>query len=216
MLLEGVYDPFICKAVFVVGGPGSGKNYIASQVFAGLGLKEIDSDYVFEYMLRKKGYSGKLDLATMGDYTDTRSNAKNINEKRYLGYINGRLGLVLTETGAEYSKIKKSNDMLSSIGYDTYCLVVNTDLNVAIDRNLKRNRTVPNDIVTSRWKAVQNNLGAFQQLFDGDNFIIFDNTNPTKESLKSLIKDMLRKIKSPIKNSIGNQWIQDQKLLKKR
>ncbi len=216
MLLEGVYDPYICKAVFVVGGPGSGKNYIASKIFAGIGLKEVDSDYVFEYMLKTRGHTGKLDLSTMGDYSDIRANAKRINDNRYLTYINGRLGLVLTETGADYLKVKKSQNILASVGYDTYCLVVNTDLNIAMERNSKRNRTVPSDVVVSKWKAVQNNLGSFQQLFEDENFIIFDNTNPSNDSLKSLIKTMVRKIKQPIKNSIGRQWVDDQKLSKRR
>ena len=36
---EGVYDPGIFKAFFLAGGPGSGKSFVTSRVFAGTGLK---------------------------------------------------------------------------------------------------------------------------------------------------------------------------------
>ena len=35
LLKEGVYDPGIFKAVFMAGGPGSGKSYTAKSVFGG-------------------------------------------------------------------------------------------------------------------------------------------------------------------------------------
>ena len=44
-LEEGVYDPGIFKAIFLAGGPGSGKSWIAGQVTtpAGLALKIVNS-----------------------------------------------------------------------------------------------------------------------------------------------------------------------------
>ena len=33
LLNEGVRDPGIFKAIFLAGGPGSGKSYVASQLF---------------------------------------------------------------------------------------------------------------------------------------------------------------------------------------
>ena len=38
-LQEGVYDPHIFKAIFLAGGPGSGKSYIAKKTTGGLGLR---------------------------------------------------------------------------------------------------------------------------------------------------------------------------------
>ena len=54
---EGVYDPNILKAIFLAGGPGSGKSYAASKVFgvadimkstSATGLKQVNSDPAFE------------------------------------------------------------------------------------------------------------------------------------------------------------------------
>ena len=57
---EGVYDPNIFKAVFMAGGPGSGKSHIAGRAVGGLGLKVINSDDAFERYLDKEGLSLKM------------------------------------------------------------------------------------------------------------------------------------------------------------
>ena len=45
---EGVFDPGIFKAIFLAGGPGSGKSYVAGKTTCGLGLKLINSDDTLE------------------------------------------------------------------------------------------------------------------------------------------------------------------------
>ena len=53
---EGVDDPHIFKAVFMAGGPGSGKSYIAkSRLLKGGGLKIVNSDDIFEFKMDKAG-----------------------------------------------------------------------------------------------------------------------------------------------------------------
>ena len=47
-LREGVYDPNIFKAIFMAGGPGSGKSYVASRTTGGLGMKMVNSDDIYE------------------------------------------------------------------------------------------------------------------------------------------------------------------------
>ena len=47
-LQEGVYDPNIFKAIYLAGGPGSGKSYVVRKTTGGLGLKIVNSDDVFE------------------------------------------------------------------------------------------------------------------------------------------------------------------------
>ena len=48
---EGVFDPGIFKAIFLAGGPGSGKSYVAGKTTGGLGLKLINSDDTLELSL---------------------------------------------------------------------------------------------------------------------------------------------------------------------
>ena len=47
-LQEGVYDPNIFNAIFLAGGPGSGKSYLVRRTTGGLGLKVLNSDDIYE------------------------------------------------------------------------------------------------------------------------------------------------------------------------
>ena len=53
---------------------------------------------------------------------------------------------------------------------------VNTDLDVALERNQLRDRKLPSELVKSSWQAVQNNMGKFQSLFGRSNMLIVDNS----------------------------------------
>ena len=55
-LEEGLYDPGIFHAVFMAGGPGSGKSFIVGKTsLISLGLRLINSDVIFEKSLAKAG-----------------------------------------------------------------------------------------------------------------------------------------------------------------
>ena len=58
-LQEGVYDPNIFKAIFLAGGPGSGKSYVVRRTTGGLGMKIVNSDDVYEKMLKDVGLDTK-------------------------------------------------------------------------------------------------------------------------------------------------------------
>ena len=67
------------------------------------------------------------------------------------------------------------------MGYDTYMVFVNTSLKIARERNEKRDRVVPDSIVRKSWEDVQANLGAFQGLFGGGNFLMVNNNDYLSE-----------------------------------
>ena len=80
---EGPNDPHIFKAVFLAGGPGSGKSFVANKMLGGTGLKVVNSDDVFEYLAKKND----LDLSKPEDvYSDrgqeVRNRAKDLTNKR--------------------------------------------------------------------------------------------------------------------------------------
>ena len=74
LLTEGVYDKGIFKAVFLAGGPGSGKSYVAKQLFgipdkynvSVTGMKMINQDKELKYLLKKYGFD-PAQLASMPD-----------------------------------------------------------------------------------------------------------------------------------------------------
>ena len=194
---EGVYDPGIFKAIFLAGGPGSGKSFVGNELvgipkggfsginmsFAPSGVKLVNSDPEFEFFLKKIGIDPK-NLANMTDEEfkkategegSPREKAKKIKDARQKLYTQGRLGLLIDGTGDNYNKIKKKNVELKKLGYDTYMIFINTTLEVAQQRNATRDRELPEKMVKKIWTDVQKNLGRFQGLF-GTNFIIIDNS----------------------------------------
>ena len=57
---EGLNDPAIFKAVFLAGGPGSGKSFIVGKTaLTSFGMKLVNSDNAFEKGLRDAGLSMK-------------------------------------------------------------------------------------------------------------------------------------------------------------
>jgi hypothetical protein len=137
LLDEGIYDPSIFKAIFLAGGPGSGKSYVTRRTTGGLGMKTINPDIAFEKILRDAGES--LDMRTMDPEKRDRLRlrAKNLTNAQMKLYVDGRLGLILDGTGKDYDKIKRVKGQLDTIGYDSYMIFVNTSLEVALESKRK-------------------------------------------------------------------------------
>ena len=234
MIVEGVDDPGILKCVFMAGGPGSGKSYTAKEVFgvgkeltasfASSGLKIVNSDNAFEKGLKDNGINpkdlGKIEKEDpelwakiiVGD-DSIRGKAKKLTQTQQKFYENGRLGMIIDGTGDDFIKMKKKVQHAKELGYDCYMVFVNTSLEVALERNRKRDRTLSDELVTEIWKDCQNNLGKFQSLFSG-NMVIVDNTvyKPINSAVQKAIDGFIRK---PIYNQIGKKWIATARLLKK-
>jgi len=207
LLSEGVYDPSIFKAFFLAGGPGSGKSYVVRRTTGGFGMKTINPDTAFEKILKDQGRD--LDMRKMDpDERDKlRLRAKDLTNQQQSLYISGRLGLILDGTGKDYNKIDKIKRQLDTIGYDSYMIFVNTSLEVALERNQKRARTLPDDMVKSMWTDVQRNIGKFQGLFGVSNLVIVDNNKPDEDIMTMAQKRIRSLIKKPIQNGRAKQWI---------
>ena len=216
LLDEGVYDPSIFKAIFLAGGPGSGKSYVTRRTTGGLGMKTINPDIAFEKILRDADES--LDMRTMDPEKRDRLRlrAKDLTNAQMKLYVDGRLGLILDGTGKDYDKIKRVKGQLDTIGYDSYMIFVNTSLEVALNRNEKRDRKLPEDLVKASWEDVQRNLGKYQGLFGAGNFIVIDNNQPNEDLMSMAVKQVRRLIKSPIRNTRAKRWISKELEKRKR
>ena len=160
---EGVYDPGIFKAFFLAGGPGSGKTFVTQSAFAGTGLKLVNSDNKFERDLKKANLSLKMPDAEAYFRDRIRQGAKEFAGKQLDTYLKGRLGVIIDATGRDYGLIQRQVSLLKLLGYDCYMVFVNTSLEVALERNRTRSRSIPEYIVSKSWKGVQANMGAFQK-----------------------------------------------------
>ena len=217
-LVEGVYDPNIFKAFFLAGGPGSGKSFVVRQTTGGLGMKIVNSDTAFEKLLKDADFD--LDFRDMSpektlERDKIRKRAKEVTDKMQKNFVAGRLGMIIDGTGAEYGKIEKQVKMLQQLGYDTHMIFVNTSLDTAIERNNKRDRKLPLDIVKTYWNNVQSNIGKFQRLFGRKNFIVVDNNNAKEDVFLKVFKSVRKLATRKVKNYIAKQWIDNQLRLKK-
>ena len=215
-LKEGVYDPNIFKAVFMAGGPGSGKSFIAGKTTGGLGLKIINSDTPFERFLEKEGLSLKMPDSETLERDVERDRAKKVTASKKFYAVRGRLGIIIDGTGHKYDKIVGPAAMLQQLGYETSMVFVNTSLEVALHRNENRPRSVKPALVKKSWKDVQANMGKFQNYFGASNFFIVDNNGFEEDMLEISTKQIRRAITKPVKNAIATAWIASEMKKKRR
>jgi len=216
---EGVDDPAIFKAVFLAGGPGSGKSFIVGKTgLPALGMKVVNSDDAFETAMKKAGKKMTSDEIFSDEGQAIRDRSKELTGKKQAMYISGRLGLVIDGTGKDPNKIKKQAKTLQDLGYDTMMILVNTTLDVAIERDKDRDRTLGAKEVTKYWTTVQKNIGALQQIFGKKKFIIVDNTdikNTEKETVRAY-RDVKKFLDREPDNALAKKWIKQEREKKKR
>lgn len=216
---EGVNDPAIFKAIFLAGGPGSGKSFIVGKTgLTSMGYKVVNSDDAFEQSLKKAGLTMTPDDIFSIKGQEIRGKAKRLTAKKQERYLTGRLGIVVDGTGKDFQKISKQVRSVQALGYDTAMIFVNTDLETAVKRDQERSRTLGREEVTKMWKVVQSNIGAFQRMFGKPNMLIVDNSdgkNYEKETVRAY-RDAMKFTKKPPQSQKAQNWIKQEKQKAKR
>ena len=191
ILTEGVHDKAIFKAVFLAGGPGSGKDYVLDNTLAGHGLTEINSDKALEFLMDKEGLDKTMPASENEKKDIVRGRAKNITELRQKLALLGRNGLIINGTGDDVEKITKIKKKLEEIGYDSSMVVVNTADEISKQRNIERGqrggRTVPEHIRKEKWDNVQAGRAEFAKMF-GQNYMEFDNSEDLRTAPPEVVK----------------------------
>ena len=221
-IIEGPNDPHIFKAIFLAGGPGSGKGFVVSNLMGNdqYGLKVVNSDDVYE-KLAGMAKPIPLDLkdpevVASPQGQETRDKAKRLTKMREGNYLDGRLGLIIDGTAKDVEKTKNQKDKLESLGYDTMMVFVNTNIDVAQDRNKLRPRQLPDEMVIKMWHSVQDNMMKFQQLFGNQNFYIVDNSGgledpDRKENFENIEKSIRAFLSSPPRRPEAKSWLTGQR-----
>ena len=213
---EGVYDPNIFKAIFLAGGPGSGKSYVVRKTTGGLGMKIVNSDDIYEKMLKDAGLEPTPEDIFSDKGQEIRVRAKKTTKVKQGGFLNGRLGVIIDGTGKDYDKIAKQVQGLKNLGYECSMVFVNTSLDTAQERNQMRKRTLPEKQVAQMWNEVQRNIGKFQSLFGSRNFIIVDNNDAGEDVFAKVWKRIMKLVKKKVSNTIAKRWIAQELEKKKR
>ncbi len=218
-IAEGVYDPNIFKAFFLAGGPGSGKSWVSERTLSGIGLKVINSDSVFARALEKEKMSlnfANYDEKEIARRDDIRAKAKARTGVQLKLALEGRLGLILDSTARDIARIESEANTMKHIGYDVHMIFVNTSLEVALKRNQMRARKLPDAIVITNHKTVQQNIGKLQRLFGTSNFIIVDNNKVAEDVNPSVFKAIRRMVTKKPTSYQAVSWIKRELQKRKR
>ena len=169
------------KALFLVGGPGSGKDVIIREAVAERNAVEIPSSKAFDLLMDKKKLSE--------DTKDYQLNA-----------IKNRSALVINGASDDKEKITAIKEELEELGYKTMMVFVNTTNEVSENRNKQHSRVISEQIRYEKWKNSQDNLDYFYDLFEF--FLEFDNSTNLQES-NILIKEEKANELSDVSNEIS-------------
>ena len=213
---EGVNDPHIFKVVFLAGGPGSGKSFVARNILGGTGLKTMNSDDVYEILMKKQDLALDPDTIASPQGQEIRDKAKLLTKRRSVNWIDGRLGLLIDGTGKDVARYQKQAEFFRMLGYDVAMIFVNTSEEVAQQRNAQRARSLKPEMVSAMWNEVQQNLMKYQQIFGADRFHIIDNSGGLEDldrqkNFDKVYNELQRFINTPPKHKKALEWIQNQK-----
>ena len=218
LITEGVYDPGIFKAVFLMGGPGSGKSAVVDKLgLKALGLKLVNTDKAFENGLKKAGLSLDLRGADFDKVDPIRAKAKSITGKNMDAYIMGRLGMIFDTTAANKSKIVSYKKLLDKLGYEYKMIFVRTSLENAQKRNDMRARKLPPEIVKGDWDKAMKASNDFKKLF-GRDFVEITNDDDIASldrKASTLYSKMLTWTSKYPSNKLALKWLERMLLRKK-
>ena len=227
-LKEGINDKYIFKAIFLAGGPGSGKSTVIDKLFndpsskqikslTSTGLKVVNLDQSLEYLKKKHKIPANSDDMT----DDERSldgklmgKAVKIAKKQLQNYLDGKLGIIIDGTGASSNALFGKKASIEALGYDTYMVYVNTTLETALERNANRpERKLLDKVVERVWQKVHDNLETFKSGF-GSNFMKVEADGNMIENLPPGTKSAVMKfLKKPVENKEALKWIKKSKEL---
>lgn len=233
LLTEGVHDASIFKAVFLAGGPGSGKDFVLKKALDGHGLTEINSDKALEYLLDKHKLDKKMPEHEAKKRDAVRDKAKSVTELRHRFALEGRNGLIINSTGADVKKLHKIKGVLDELGYDSKMLFVDTSDDVSRQRNVERGqrggRQVLEKLRAAKWKEAQDARVEFSKVFGTEHYHEFKNDddlrtnldpelhNTKSKELLDLFKTVKKFTQTEPKHPKAHEWIQSNlgKLAKK-
>jgi hypothetical protein len=179
------------KAIFVTGGPGSGKDIIIREAIAESRAVELNLKQAFDYLADKQKLSEKT--------TDFRREA-----------IRQRNPLIINGPADSAEDLMYVKEELEEFGYDTLMVFVNTTNEVSQERNTKLSRMMMESIRYDKWMQAQKNKELFSEKFD--DFIYFDNTGTLEsieEDITNTYLNISKFLEGRILGDISLSWLEN-------
>jgi hypothetical protein len=179
------------KAIFVTGGPGSGKDVIIREAIAESRAVELNLKQAFDYLADKQKLSEKT--------SDFRREA-----------IRQRNPLIINGPADSAEDLMYVKEELEEFGYDTLMVFVNTTNEVSQERNTKLSRMMMESIRYDKWMQAQKNKELFSEQFD--EFIYFDNTGTLEsieEDITNTYLNISKFLEGRILGDISLSWLEN-------
>jgi cytidyltransferase-like protein len=175
------------RAVFVTGGPGSGKDIIIRESIAESRIVELNFTQAKEYLCDKQKLSEKSN--------DYRREA-----------VRNRGPLIINGPADDIEKINYIKEELEELGYETMMIFVNTTNEVSKERNSLLSRMMVESVRYDKWTKAQENTKYFTKAFNS--FITFDNTDRI-DNKEQDIHEIYQKTKSFLDLKVINETVED-------
>lgn len=160
------------KAIFVTGGPGSGKDVIIREVLEHVDITEVNHMQAYNYLADKKKLFEKSN--------DFRRET-----------IRNHYPIIINAPADDMERISYIKEELEELGYNTLMVFVNTTDQVSRERNEKLTRMMFETVRHGRWVSSQSNKSTYREIFE--NFAQLNN-NGSIEHIEEDIDLTYRKI----------------------
>jgi hypothetical protein len=168
------------KAIFVTGGPGSGKDIIIRECIVGQNIVEMNFQQITSILNDKH----KLAMRSMNPKMEA---------------IRTRSPLIVNGPADDSDKIAHIKEELEELGYETMMIFVDTTDSVSKERNSQLSRMMVENVRQDRWEKAQKNVNIFAEQFS--NFLTFDNTGEL-ENKEEDISELFVQTKEFLSSSI--------------
>lgn len=184
-------DHGLFKAIFVTGGPGSGKDIVIRECIAENKAIELNHIQAFDYLADKHTLAEKTN--------DFRREA-----------IRNRGPLIINGPADSIDKFTYIREELESLGYRTMMVFVDTTDEISQERNTKLSRMMVESIRHDKWIQAQQNKKYYMNQFE--NCISFDNStsiNNLEEEITHTYQLVDNFLKNKEYSDLANDWLEN-------
>jgi len=171
------------KAIFVTGGPGSGKDVVLREAIAESRAVELNFTQVMDILNDKH----KLAMRSMNPRFES---------------VRTRGPLIINGPADDLERIGHIKEELHELGYQTMMIFVDTTNSVSKQRNSLLSRMMAESIRQEKWEKAHKNVNVFTEMFD--RFMCFDNSD-SLELKEEEITDLYRSTSDFLGESVYNE-----------
>lgn len=143
------------KAIFVTGGPGSGKDLVIREAIAESRIVEHNYTQI---------------LSILGDKQNLSIKSKNLRMES----IRNHQPIIINGSATDLDTISYIKEELEELGYETMMIFVETTNEFSQQRNSTLKRMVTESVRYDKWMNSLKNVDVFYEMFD--NYITFNNS----------------------------------------